>query len=125
MAEDKLLVVSERILGASDPFAELLALLQERRDENAHRGGDDAAFALNLAWWASQPSMPISGWKSVETDTGSSTTGMSKTARWRAEIDAAMSIPPEELQSIEATVRERQKAAFAEITSAVKGGTRK
>ncbi|PZX26484.1 hypothetical protein H9N28_10135 [Rhodobacter capsulatus] len=125
MAEDKLLVVSERILGASDPFSELVAFLQERRDENARRGGDDEAFALNLAWWASQPSMPISGWKSVETDTGSSTTGMSKTARRRAEIDAAMSIPPAELQSIEATVRERQKAAFAEITSSVKGGTRK
>lgn len=61
MAEDELHVLCERILGASDPFVELVAFLQERRDENARRGGDDEAFALNLAWWASQLSLPVSG----------------------------------------------------------------
>lgn len=49
MAEDKLLALCDRILAASDPFVELVAFLQERRDENARRGGDDEAFALNMA----------------------------------------------------------------------------
>lgn len=125
MAEDKLLAVFERILGADAPLNELTAFLRECRDENSRRGGDDEAFACAVAMQVLTMGLPVSGWKSVETDTGSSTTRMSKTARRRAEIEVEMSIPPEELQSIKAAAREKQKAAFSEITSAIKGGTRK
>lgn len=125
MAEDELQVLCERILGASDPFVELVAFLQERRDENARRGGDDEAFALNLAWWASQLSLPVSGRKSVETGTSSSTTGMSKTARGRAAIEVEMSIPEAERQAIFAKVHKEQEDVFTAMVAEIRGGTRK